>query len=250
MKKTTFIFLGLFTLAFIVFSSFIHNDPHGNMMRDNTSEAMVNEITDDIPVEEFNSIAIALDAEIFIEQGNAHSLEIETSSETLDKIEVKVKDGKLVIKPENNTSRLKDDIRIYIVAPDYETISLAGSGELFAEKKMELEDTEFKLAGSGSMIFEDLSADELELKISGSGEVQIQGEGTEEMDISIAGSGDVDCADFPVEELNAKISGSGDCKVWVNGEINAFIAGSGSIHYKGNPQIDSSVAGSGSVKSL
>ena len=250
MKKTTFISSGLFALAFIMFSGFICNDPHGNMLRDNTDKTLVNEIADDIPVEEFNSVAIALDARVFIEQGNEHSLEIETSSETLDKIEVKVKDGKLVIKPENYTSRLKDDIRIYIVAPDYETISLAGSGELFAEKKMELEDTELKLAGSGSMFFEDLSADELELKISGSGEVNIKGEGAEEMDISIAGSGDVDCGDFPVEELHAKIGGSGDCKVWVNGEINASIAGSGSIHYKGNPQIDSSVAGSGRVKSL
>lgn len=251
MKKTTFIPAGLFALAFIVLSSFILNVPSGNVLHDtDTRGASVNEISDNIPVDKFSSVTVAVNAKIYIEQGNEHNLEIETSSNTMDKIKVRVKDHKLIIEPENYTTRIKDEVTIYIVAPDYETISLAGSGELFAEKKMMLEETELKVSGSGSMFFEDLSAEELELKISGSGEIILKGGGAEEMELSIAGSGDVNSIDFPVEEFDAKISGSGDCEVWVTGEINASIAGSGSIYYKGSPEIDSSVAGSGSIKSL
>ncbi|MFW5645606.1 MAG: head GIN domain-containing protein, partial [Bacteroidota bacterium] len=237
MRKTTMIPLGLLTLAFISLNSFILNVPDRNVVGNRNEISELKSSSEKIPVDEFNSVAIAVTAKTYIEQGSEYRLEIETSPETMEKIKVGVRDDKLVIEPEKPTTRIRDEITIYIVAPDYKTVSLAGSGELFADKKMKLEESELKIAGSGKMHFENLRADEMKLKISGSGDINIKGDGAEEMAISIAGSGDINCTGFPVEELEAKISGSGDCKVWVNGEIHAFIAGSGSIHYKGNPQI-------------
>ncbi len=206
---------------------------------------------DDIPVEAFNSVSVAISANIYIEQGNSHKLEIDASPEAMKKIDIHIEDGKLIIKPVNYRVNIKEDIDIYIVAPDYEAISLSGSGKLFAEKTLKLEELMLKIAGSGSMSFEDLSAGKkLEMKISGSGDIDLKGNGAEEMKLSIAGSGNVESTNFKVGILDAKISGSGDCKVWVTEGLDAFIAGSGSVLYKGSPEVDTSVAGSGKVRKL
>jgi hypothetical protein len=208
------------------------------------------ELQDKIPVDEFSSVGISVSATVYLEQGNTHSLEIEASQDVLDKIEVKVDNGKLIIKPEDYKSKFKDDITIRIVSPEYEMVELAGSGKILAEGKMNVEDLVLKIAGSGYMKFMDLKAEEVEVKISGSGSMNLMGEGAEELSVSIAGSGDLNSENFEVEEFDAKISGSGDCKVFVNGELDASIAGSGSVYYKGSPQVESSVAGSGTVKKL
>jgi hypothetical protein len=248
MKRVSFLTAGFLITSVLILSSFTHLSFSTGKVAG--SDALTAEITGDIPVDEFSSLAVSIDAEIYVEQSNEFKLEIETSQETLDKIEVKVQNGKLIIKPESYNTRIREDVVIYVSAPDYESISLAGSGKLFAEKKMDLEEITLKIAGSGDMQFDELGAGEVEIKISGSGNVALKGRGSEELEIAIAGSGNLDTTEFEVSEMAAKISGSGDCKVWVKDEITAAIAGSGSIYYKGRPSIDSSVAGSGKVKSL
>ena len=239
MKKSTLIGISLVTLLFFA---------TGGMISVLNSSPLT--VQDNVPVEEFSSVGIAIPATVYLEQGNKHSLDIDASDDMMEKIEVSVENGKLVIKPKNYTDKIKGDIVVRIVAPDYEEVSLAGSGKLFAEKKMNLDEVVLKIAGSGSMDFQSLEAEEVEVKISGSGNLSLAGSGATELSVSIAGSGNLNAENFEVNEFGAKISGSGNCRVFVNSELKASIAGSGSIYYKGTPQVDTSIAGSGKVKKM
>lgn len=208
------------------------------------------DINDKIPVDEFSSVSISVNATVYIEQANTYSVEMDGPADVLEKIEIKVENEKLIIQPENHKTQINKDVTIRINAPDYEAISMAGSAKLVAEGNMNLEELTLKIAGSGSMKFNKLSAEEVEVKISGSGSLYLAGNGAGELSIAIAGSGDMDARNFEVDEMEVKISGSGSCKVYVTGELEASIAGSGSVYYSGAPQIESSVAGSGTVKKL
>lgn len=239
MKKGIFLGAGLLALLLFVlagFSSSLISSPA--------------EIQDKIPVDEFSSVGIAVSATVYLEQGTSHSLDIKASQDVLDKIEVKVENGKLIIKPKDNKTNFREEITIHIVSPEYKVVELAGSGKVLAEKKMNADDLVLKIAGSGYMKFSELTAQEVEVKISGSGSMNLRGDGAQELSVSIAGSGDLNSENFEVEEFDAKISGSGDCKVFVSSELDATIAGSGSVYYKGSPRVESTVAGSGTVKKL
>ena len=213
----------------------------------NSTKAYVYEVNDEIPVDPFTEVGISIPSTVYIEQGISHKLVIEAPQKELEKIEVSVKDDKLIIKPENYGDKIAADVRIYITSPEYEVIGIAGSVELFTEGEIKSDELELKISGSGEMNFHELMVEELELKISGSGKALMKGNG-EEQEISIAGSGSVDAENFEVEEAEVKISGSGNCTISANGELEVSIAGSGKVLYKGNPEVESRIAGSGSVK--
>ncbi len=239
MRNPKIILTAILTLAFFVFAGV-----NGIV---NSAPTKINE---DIPVDAFSGVKIAVPATVYLEQGSQHSLRIDADPSTLDKIEVSVEDGYLEIKPAKYGDNLNGKITIYIVSPTYELVSLSGSGDVIAEKKIDSEELTLKLAGSGDMKFEDLSAEEVEIKVAGSGNVYLAGQGAEELEISIAGSGDLNAENFKLSEFEGKISGSGSCKVHVTEELSISIAGTGSVYYRGNPEINSSIAGSGSVKSM
>ena len=239
MKKHVFQIVGILLITWVITAGFLFSE-----------NQKIPYEKRNIKVEDFQSVGVALSAKVYIEQASRCNLEIEAAPEVFDKIEIEVKNGKLSLRPENNISNLKGDITIWISAPDYESIGIAGSAEVLAESSVKLSDVTLKIAGSGTMNFEDLSSKELEIKIAGSGKMVIAGEGGKEMEVSIAGSGDLDATGFKVDEFEGKISGSGDCRVYVTGELSSSIAGSGSVYYKGNPEVNSSIAGSGKVKSL
>lgn len=239
MRNPKIVITAILTLAFFVIAGM-----NGIV---NSKPSKINE---DIPVDAFTGVKIAIPATVYLEQGNQHSLRIDADPSILDKIEVSVTDGHLEIKPAKYGDNLRGEIKVYIVSPDYELVSLSGSGDIIAEKAISSEELTLKLAGSGDMKFEELSAEEVEIKVAGSGNVYLAGQGAEELEISIAGSGDLNAENFKLAGFEGKISGSGSCKVHVTEELSISIAGSGSVYYRGKPEINSSVAGSGSVKSM
>lgn len=205
---------------------------------------------EEIPVSAFSSVGIAIPAIVNIEQGNQHSLKIEASKEVLDEIEVEVKDQKLRLKCKEPGCRIKGEVKVFIVTPELNELSVAGSAEVNSGSSFKAGDLSLKIAGSGKIRFANLSAEAVNAEISGSGDVQLSGSGSSEMSVAIAGSGNVNSEGFKVGEMTAKISGSGDCRVWVEGELDASIAGSGSVLYKGNAQVNTKIAGSGKVNKL
>ncbi|MFA9390738.1 MAG: head GIN domain-containing protein [Prolixibacteraceae bacterium] len=200
----------------------------------------------------FSEISLRVDAMLYIEQGDEHSITITANDQTLDKIIVEVNDGKLVIRfgfEDRWMSNFKPGkIEIHVVAKNIYNLSVQGSGNIYAEKELESHTLEINIAGSGDIKLNNLKCDKVDATITGSGDIVIEGESKgREIEILIAGSGDVMTSAFEAEVAYVKIAGSGDCEVNASQFLEVNIYGSGDVKYTGAPSIKSQIAGSGSV---
>lgn len=226
-------------------------------------------------VDNFNKIAFAVSGKAFVKQGDTQKVELEGTKEVLDKVEVVVEDGRLIVRSKDRWDwswGKEDHITVYITAPDIRALSVSGSGDLEAQTKIVTGDLDLKVSGSGNLKAE-VEANNVVANISGSGNIrmrgkcnnlqsQLSGSGglvadiavANKLDIgisgsgkfeargsansvkaSISGSGRVKAADLETNACDIKIGGSGSVEINVKSELTANISGSGSVNYRGNP---------------
>ena len=202
--------------------------------------------TRDVP--SFNAVSMAISGDLYFTQGSPREVMVQADESSLDKVITEVKDGVLKVKKEKGTRNLRN-VKVWVTAPEIEGFYLAGSGNIIAEGKVESDELDLKVSGSGNIKLQDLQGEEVGIALSGSGNVEAAGS-AEELRIAISGSGNVNTGSLGVSECSVRISGSGNCQVNVSGELDAKISGSGNVTYSGRPQVDAAVSGSGKVRSL
>lgn len=201
----------------------------------------------------FTKVSLRTSANVYLTQGNTQKVEVSGKKSDLERLETKVKDGKLIIDDFNknswgNWSGLSN-VDIYITVKDLKALSVAGSGDMISKNKFKCDDLDISVAGSGDLEFE-VDAKDVAISIAGSGSVLLRGS-SETNKVSIAGSGKLDAEDMESISYRISIAGSGKCKVHAKDEITSKISGSGSIYYKGNPsKINNSSAGSGKIRKI
>ncbi len=198
-------------------------------------------------VDEYDEITIAGSFDIKLVKGKEGKLEISVEENLKKYLVTKVKNGKLVIRWDNNFKvKPKKAINITIPFKDIEELVLAGSGDIKSVDEIEATDFGIKIAGSGNVELL-LSADDVACSMAGSGNVTLVGE-SRELDCSKAGSGNFNGYKFICEDVHVEGAGSGNAEVYATQIISAKIAGSGNIYYKGTPKTNNTkVAGSGSI---
>ncbi|MDX2443877.1 MAG: head GIN domain-containing protein [Bacteroidales bacterium] len=204
-------------------------------------------------VSSFSSLSLSISADVYITQGSKTEVILEGDANTLDNIETEVSNGNLKIKYDSKWSSWSKTkkVKVYVTSPDWDGISVSGSGNVAGNSAIEGSEFSMAVSGSGNIKLSDLSATELEARISGSGNIQIAGsKKANSLEISISGSGDYDGIGLAVDEASIRISGSGGAKVWAESKLNASVSGSGDVYYKGNAQIDARVSGSGKVRNV
>ncbi|MCF7560871.1 DUF2807 domain-containing protein [Sabulilitoribacter multivorans] len=180
--------------------------------------------------------------------GTEGQIKIEAEENLLEYIIVEVKENNLVVKTKKGVSlnpSNKHGIVITIPFKDINKISLAGSGDLWNEDKINATNLYVSLAGSGDIIL-DINTTSVKASIAGSGDLSLKGN-TTNLEARVAGSGDFHGFDLQSNNTDVSIAGSGDAKVVSNETLKARVAGSGDIVYKGNPKMDTKVSGSGSI---
>lgn len=239
----------------------------------------------------FTRLSYRVPGKLYLKQGSPQKVEIVGSPEILKEIETEVSSGKLIIGKENRWMDWgwdrKYDITVYVTMPTIEGVSVAGSGDLFCEEKINVQDLDLAVSGSGSMrlaftatgnVEGDVSGSgDLDLKgscnnfdsdvsgsgkvyasvsvksnadlgVSGSGRIQVQGN-AQTMKASISGSGRVNAGELLAGSCNVRISGSGDAEVNVKEELDVTVSGSGNVSYYGDPKrVNSHSSGSGSIR--
>ncbi|WP_187696138.1 head GIN domain-containing protein [Xanthovirga aplysinae] len=214
---------------------------------DNHINGIGDPVTKSLSLDTFTKVAIALPANVYLQQGEEQNVEIVTQQNIQDEIKTQVNNGKLKIDFRNFATTTKDNITIYITLPMLENLILSGSGKIFGETPFtESEILELDLSGSGEI---DLEATSKNIKgdISGSGKMLITGN-SESFDLNISGSGEFQGFGLQTHTSDINISGSGRSEIHVITQLNAHISGSGSIYYKGNPEITGKISGSGQIK--
>jgi hypothetical protein len=203
----------------------------------------------------FREVSLRISANLYIEQGDHSQIEMVADQETLDKIIVEVVDHKLIIRFSFEDMFFGDfnpgHVTLRVVTPDIESLSIAGSGNIIAEKPIDSRVIELYITGSGDIKIAKLKCERLEADIAGSGDIIVSGDETvREIELKIAGSGNLKANQLKAEFGKIWIAGSGNCDVSISHLLDAKILGSGDIRYEGTPTINSMISGSGRIQKI
>lgn len=198
---------------------------------------------------DYDAVNFAGSFDYVLVAGTEGNIKIEGEENLLPYIITEVKKGTLIIKTENmvniNMTRNKS-IKITVPFEKISEASLAGSGNLWNEDKINAEDFKVSLSGSGDAKL-DITATSIDASVAGSGELELKGT-TNKLEVNVAGSGEFKGFDLAAADADVSVAGSGSADVVCKGHLKARVAGSGDIRYKGTPKSeDAKVAGSGSI---
>lgn len=202
----------------------------------------------EINISDYNEIIFGGSANIVYEQkaDTTPYLKIETDDNIFPLIKVNSENGVLSIGQENGTSINPTKYNIITNSTGLTSVTTSGSAKIQLKGRLETEDLNFKLSGSGNVIVDDITCNSITSRVSGSGDITLSGKAVS-IDNAISGSGKVNAMDLYVENVTCTVSGSGNFWVHAEKSLKVSVSGSGNVRYKGNPQIDQSISGSGKV---
>ncbi len=186
-------------------------------------------------VEPFERIEMLGFFDVEYTQGDSISVRVESSVPISDKVVV-TNDGPTLRLDMNNKVRLtnlmngRNHIKFFITSPDLVAISLLGSGEFDARGKLDTDNLQITIAGSGDIEFDDIICDAVRAEVIGSGDIELKNVEAPSAQFRITGSGDIkahlkDCGD-----VKAELTGSGDIKLDGNAKsMKKIKSGAGEI---------------------
>jgi hypothetical protein len=176
----------------------------------------------------FDAVELPGSNQVTIRAGGEQSVVVHADDNLLDRVTTRVSAGTLVIGNEAGGYTTRNPIRVEVVVPSVNELTLSGSGTIDAAG-IDVDVLTVVLSGSGA--------------VSGSGRAQ-------RIEVKLNGSGDVQLHDLVAQDVRATMSGTGRIAVHATDSLEASVPGTGSIVCTGNPsQVRKSVTGVGSVTS-
>lgn len=207
-------------------------------------------VSETVPADDgFTGIELQSYANVIVKKGTSFQVEISDYENLIDYMDVRVSNGKLIIKTSPTYMSINHtEATVIITMPDtLKSILLSGSGDVVINDAFNQLQV-LKISGSGDIRLESsVQYDLLKATISGSGRIYASGS-AEQVETLISGSGYIRFEDMIVQSAQCAISGSGNTYVSVINDLEASISGSGSVIYYGNPSVDANVTGSGRVR--
>ncbi|MEM1320347.1 MAG: head GIN domain-containing protein [Bacteroidota bacterium] len=242
MSKLNWLFLFLLTALLASGCYFDDDDSNDGFLDCESGQGGI--ITEELNLNDFNSIELRINAEVRITQGSPQRVVVEGQENIIDLIELDVQNDNWEIEFDRCVRR-SEDLKFFITIPDIRSLHVSGSGLIFGENTFVSEDLILRISGSGDI---DLAVDteDIDSRISGSGRVILEGN-CEEFEFKVSGSGDYEAFGLQALEGEVDISGSGDADVRVEEILDVDISGSGDVRYKGRPILNVNISGSGRV---
>lgn len=238
-----------------------------------------NYVTKNIKVNNFKKLSVTGSPDvIFTQKAGRPEVEVYTSDNIVDLLEIKVKDNTLYIGFKKNVNVSYKKLEVRVSAETINGISVAGSGDIFLKNGLSLsDDLSMNIAGSGDIKGSNIKCNDMKVSVAGSGntnannitcnnlKVSVAGSGdmvmksvtaqntdanvagsgtvtltgtTNTANYSVAGSGDLFASDLEAKRVSASVAGSGDIKCNATEFLKVRTSGSGSVGYKGNPELD------------
>lgn len=256
MKKfttLTSIFL-LTTVLSACAQSYSHHFNSGNSwLGGKEVKASKNYVTKQIKVSDFDQIAVSGSLDVtYIQQSGKPKVEIYTSDNIVDLLDIYVKNGKLNLGFKKNVKVSYNKLEIRVTSEDLNAVNVAGSGDFKFTNGLKTDQLKMNVAGSGDITASNIQcSQEFTANVAGSGDIECKQLKAADMDISVAGSGDLKIENALVTSANASVAGSGTVKISGNADkANYSVAGSGDLYANDFKvqNISASVAGSGDIK--
>jgi len=202
-------------------------------------------------VKDFDNIYMRGEGTVYLSQGEEVSVVVETDDNLVSGIYTEVKGRTLDLRYTSGflgTHLRPTQGTIYhITVPELESITISGSGIVFADGVV-VERLDLDVTGSGQFHISDLSAEELSVDITGSGMITLSGDADTQR-ISVTGNGTFDGRNLEGRTVEVSNTGSGLITVWATVAFDVSIEGNGKVQYYGDvvPNISNSL---GNVVSL
>lgn len=230
-----------------------HNYSSGNIFGNKTVKASKNYVTKDIRIENFERISIAGSQDVtFKQRSGKPGVEVYTSDNIVDLLDIHVKDNTLVIGFKKNVSVSYDILEVRVTAPDLKGVSVAGSGNFtFANGLKTDGDLSISVAGSGDILGKDIRCNYMKASIAGSGDIKAETIHCNSLKGSVAGSGDMSVQEITSSAVEASIAGSGTILLsGTSKEASYSVSGSGDLFAEKleSQRVSTSIAGSGNIK--
>lgn len=200
-----------------------------------------------VATDRFSVVSVAIAGDVTIKRGDKATIAFACDESVRARIVWRVSGGGLELRTEDGQATDKDKCSVAITTVALQTIRVAGSADVTADKLDK--QASITVSGSGNVKIGAVDATALDVKIAGSGDVTATGK-AEAVQISIAGSGDADLSTLEAARAQVSVSGSGDAKLWATETLDAKVIGSGNIAYKGAAKVTESKVGSGSIEKL
>ncbi len=233
---TTFIAIAL--LAFSTTACSQQHTYRSGGFGSKTVKASKNYVTKDIKVDNFTKLSVAGSPDVtYTQKSGKPTVEVYTSDNIVDLLDIRVKDNTLYIGFKKNVSVSYNKLEVRVSAEKLNGIAVAGSGDVELKNGLKTDDLKISVAGSGDMKLNNVTANFTRASVAGSGTAILSGS-TQEAEYSVAGSGDLLASDFVAKKASASVAGSGDIKCHATDFLKVRTSGSGSVGYKGNPELD------------
>jgi hypothetical protein len=235
----TIINQGLFILAIFMLTIYSGCDVFGERGNGNVS-------SETRSVSFFNSIDVSGAFDVYITQGTAQSVIVETDENLQKLIKTKVEDNILYIETKEPISH-STCMKIHLTVTELKKIDVSGAVDIRTENKLTVPD--LFIDGSGAADAKmDLAVQKLKIDCSGGSKIKFSGTAGE-VRLDASGAVDLFAYDLVVESFYLEISGAGKAEINVTKILDAEISGAGTVRYKGNPEkVMENVSGAGSIK--
>ena len=199
-------------------------------------------VTEYRPLKGFEKIEISGSPNVYYTQADSFSVKVKGSKDGLENILTDVNEGTLSIRNRGKMGIVnivihdEDQAEIYVTSPDLVSVRLSGSGDFTSEKRVDTDQMEIVLRGSGDIAFTDLLCDDCHVELIGSGNIDIKRLEAKTSDATLVGSGDIDLDLWHVLSTRLSLKGSGDINADFNDGCQAVdceLRGSGDITLSG-----------------
>lgn len=246
MKTSNKILLGFFGFfAFLALTSMIY-------LRANLTEQVDIDTSDWItqirPTEPFTRIEARTAVDIVISEGEP-KLELNGSTDMLDKVDVYFNEGTLVIKEKDGVNlRSSHKFKVKVRADSLTYVEHSGAGTIESSGTLNYPDWQISTHGAISVMVE-IAAEKFHVHNTGAGSTSVSGT-ADYASFHNSGAGSTDAENLVANSVDVHNSGAGTASVHALEQLNVNLSGFGNVRYKGNPRIQQSISGMGNVSSM
>ena len=222
-----------------------------------------------IPVGAFDKVELKGPDSVIVRVGGAQAVSVAGDSAVLDRMDIQVEDGKLVVRRKDRNSNVsgpRDRATVTVSVPRLAAAAVGGSGEMSVDRvgggdfaaavggsgrlrvaELRAGKLEAAVGGSGGLSVGRVDADAVEMAIGGSGSIDLAGR-ARAVEAAIGGSGDILASRLQARTAEVSIAGSGNAEVNASDTADISIAGSGDVVVHGGARCQTAKMGSGSVR--
>ena len=190
----------------------------------------------------FEELEISGSPTVHYNQADSFSVKVKGTESQVENIITEMNGKTLVIRNKGKFGMFNlqlgedDELAVYVTSPDLTSISLNGSGDFISRQRIDTDNMDVTLRGSGDIQVDDLICDRCHVELIGSGDIDLASVEAQEASAVLIGSGDIDLCLQKVDDTRLSLKGSGDITVEFSkgcGSVDCDLRGSGDITLEG-----------------